>query len=58
MGGAQPDTLPILERMATPLAANTQPSILMRIAPSILADTAPCSGRLAAIRPTRRHLDR
>ena len=39
MGGAQPDTLPILERMAAPLAVKTQPSILTRIAPSILVDT-------------------
>ncbi len=39
MGGAQPDTIPILERMAVPLAANTQPSILTRIASSILVDT-------------------
>ncbi len=38
VGGAQPDTIPVLQAMAEPLAEHTQPSVLTRIAPSILVD--------------------
>ena len=45
VGGAQPDTIPILQAMAEPLAEHTQPSVLTRIAPSTQVDTGATDSR-------------
>ncbi|MEP7115523.1 MAG: hypothetical protein ABI862_19825, partial [Ilumatobacteraceae bacterium] len=38
LGGAQPDVIPNLEQFAAQVSAHTEPSVLTRIAPSILVD--------------------
>lgn len=48
LGGAQPDSIARLQKLADPLAAHTQPSVVSRIAPGISVTTTDLTERSSA----------